>query len=177
MSRTYLIIPVLILYSSTSFAQEDCGYQDYESDERPDFDCVSPGEEFMVPDLQPPPSIPVMPEDTVEIEWPGAVVHKDRLIQLGLRVRALRSLRWAENLRLRRESNIMLEYTEEITRAQVELLEQQRAMYQEQLQLATEQLDRQNSWWRSPFLWFSVGVAVTGALVALSVWGISEAGQ
>lgn len=177
MTKTCLIVPALILYSSTSFAQEDCGYQNYESDERPDFGCVSPGEEFMVPDLQPPPSVPVMPEETVEAQWPGAFVHKDRLIQLGLRIRALRSLRWVENLRLRHEYTIRLEHAEEVSAARLQLLTEQRAMYEEQLRLATEQLDRQSSWWRSPILWFSVGVVVTGALVALSVWGISEAGQ
>lgn len=71
----------------------------------------------------------------------------------------------------------MLEHAEEVSEARLQLLTEQRTMYEEQLRLATEQLDRQSSWWRSPILWFSVGVVVTGALVALSVWGISEAGQ
>jgi hypothetical protein len=162
-----------LILDSICFAQGICGPQDYDSSEQPDLDCPGPGEQAMVPQLHPPASIPLVAGETVTAQWPAALIHKDRLIELGMLVRAVRTLRWLDRLRIAREYEILSEHADQISAMQIELFEQQRVDYEQQLQMAHEMIEKRSKWWRSPVLWFTVGVLTTGALVALTAYGLT----
>lgn len=173
MVRQYLIILCVLIYPSVARSEEICGPQDYSSSTQPNFECQSPGEAEMVPDLHPPQSVPVHQGDSVRASWEGALVHRDRLVELGLRVQALRRLRWADTLRMASEYATNLRHAQEIGRIQLENMQAQRDAYQERWRLTEEQLRQANRWWHSPALWVGVGIVVAGCLVALTAYGLS----
>jgi len=191
MARFLLVaVSVLTVLTPVSVRAETapdapCGPQDYDGEAPPDFGCPGPEEAALSVNLSPPRSVAVRPgwtilrddgEIIVTLAWEGAVVHRDRLIEMGLRTKAVRRLRWADRLRLRQEYDIRLQHQQEMTEARIELIEEQRDAYQEMADQAREQVRRSNAWWRSPALWFAIGVISAGALVALSAWGLSAAG-
>lgn len=170
--RTLLFL-IVLLVPSMALGQVICGPQDYTSQEQPNFECQSPGEAEMVPDLHPPAAIPVRPGTPVTPAWEGALVHRDRLVELGLRVHALRRLRWADTLRLAAEYAVNLEHVQELGQVQLEHMTAQRDAYRERWQAAEERASRSERWWHSPALWVGVGIVVAGCLVALTAYGLS----
>lgn len=174
MVRRHLTVLLLVLlFPIPSVAQTICPPQDYTIASQPNFDCPSPGEAEMVPDLRAPVSIPVHSGEAVAAPWDGALVHRDRLVELGLRVHALRRLRWADTLHLAAQYAVNLEHVQELGRVQLEHMTAQRDAYQERWQAAEERASRAERWWHSPALWVGVGVVVAGCLVALTAYGLS----
>lgn len=168
------LAPILILLAPmAAAAQTICPPQDYDSETEPNFDCPSPSEESMIPRLSPPPSIPVEVGDVVEAQWEGAVVHRDRLVRMGLTITALRRLRWADRLRLRAEFQIRLEHQDEVCDANLEHAQAETEVYQEALQLANERVESSQAWYRSWWFGFTLGVVAAGALVALTAYALS----
>lgn len=172
MVRPFVVLLVL-LFPLTAWGQTICPPQDYASEEEPNFDCPSPGEREMVPDLNPPASVPARTGVAVTPPWDGALVHRDRLVELGLRVHALRRLRWADTLRLAAQYAVGLEHAQELGRVQLEQMTAQRDAYRERWQAAEERASRAERWWHSPAFWVGVGIVVAGCLVALTAYGLS----
>lgn len=167
------LAPILILLVPTQvLAQTVCGPQNYDSEAEPDFDCPSPSETSMIPRLQPPPSVPVEVGDVVEVQWEGAVVHRDRLLRMGLTVTALRRLRWSDRLRLRTEFEIRLEHREAVCAVNLEHAQAETAVHQEALETANERVESAQAWYRSWWFGFILGVVSAGALVALTVYAL-----
>ena len=168
-----ILLPLLIfLYSFEAYGQH-CGPQDYDSEEQPNFDCPGPGELELRFDLSPPPSIPVRQGQVITAAWDGALVHRDRLLEIGFSLTAVRRLRWLDRLRLRDEFAIRNQYQLEIAEARQSFTEQQRDVYQERARAAESRLSSASPWWRSPSLWFAIGMVVAGGLVALTGWALS----
>lgn len=168
---TFLLVFALV--PELSAQSSICEVQNYESEITPDFDCPGPEEEGLIPDLNPPPSVPVEESREIVAEWEGALVHRDRLLQVGLTIKGLRRLRWADRLRLRREYDIYLEYVEETERIRRELVESQRDAFEERLVLSQQRTERAQAWWRSPALWFAIGFISAGAITALTAYALS----
>ena len=170
-----ILLPLLIfLYSLDAYGQ-DCGPQDYDSGEQPEFNCPGPGEADLRVDLRAPASVPVKQGATVVALWDGALAHRDRLVEVGLNLAAVRRLRWLDRLRLREEFAIERRYQDQLAEARLRFAEQQRDAYQERATAAERLAQSANPWWRSPALWFAIGMIVAGALVALSGWALSTA--
>ena len=161
-----------------------CGPQDYDGASAPDFTCPGPEEAALSADLRPPRSLAVrygyklLNEEGQELAvmtWEGAVVHRDKLVEMGLKLRAIRRLRWADRLHLRRNYDIRLQHQEELAESRLQMVRNQRDAYEERARQAREQAQRSRAWWRSPALWFCIGMIVTGALVALTGWALASA--
>jgi len=167
------VVVLILLHPSSALCQTICPPQDYDSETPPNFDCPGPEETYMIPDLNPPRSVPVEEGTELVAEWEGALVHRNRLLEVGFTITGLRRLRWADRLRLAREYQIQLEHAEELARIRLEFMEEQRDVYQERARAAEQRADRARSWWRSPALWFTIGVLTAGALVALTAYGLS----
>lgn len=175
LKRSLIALLILLLLPSNVWGEDAiCPTQDYTSETPPNFGCPGPGEETIVPDLDPPLSIPVHEGMALVAEWDGALVHRGRLVEVGLTIEGLRRLRWADQLLLRRQYDIQAHHIEEIAQAQQAFLEAQRDSYREWYEEAMKSVRNANAWWRSPALWFGVGMVVTGAVAALAVWGLSE---
>lgn len=176
MVRQVVIAVLVFIYPLMADGEELCLPQDYDSIEQPDFACPGPSERDLTPDFNSEPSVPLEIGDTFVAEWDGAFVDRSRLTELGLRVRMLRRLRWADRLRLRREFETYLEYLQEMGRIELDHMVAQRDAYRDQLAQANERIGSSQSWWRSPTLWLAVGVVVTTGLVAVAAYGLSAAG-
>lgn len=165
-----VVFSLVFLFPLPLLAQTVCGSQDYGSATPPNFECPMPGEEAMIPRLQPPASISVSSGETLTAPWEGALVHRDRLVLVGLRVQALRRLHWADRLRLQEEAAITLEHAQELCGARIERVEAISQSYQDALDRANEQTHSANAWYRSWWFGFILGTATTTALVALATY-------
>ena len=171
------ILLILLLTIPPRFAlAEVCGPQNYDSETEPNFDCLGPGEAELRGSFGAPDSVPVDRGDQITAPWDGALVHRDRMIQLGLHLKVLRRLRWADSLRIRTEYEIILEAESQIYSARLRYAEQQVETYRERANQAISQENRARSWWRSPVLWFAIGVLTAGGLTALAAYGLSAVG-
>lgn len=171
-----LIIVLIFMWPSVASAERHCGPQNYDSADQPDFDCPGPGELELRVDLNPPASVPVHQGQEVMVEWDGALVHRDRLLEVGLNLRAVRRLRWLDRLRLAEEYEIRILYERRVAEARLQFAQQQRDVYRDRATAAERRVQSANAWWRSPALWFAIGVVVAGALVALTAYGLSAVG-
>lgn len=172
----YLIMTLVLLWPSVATAEQHCGPQNYDSDEQPNFDCPGPGELELRVDLHPPASVPVHQGEEVVAQWDGALVHRDRLLEVGLSLKAVRRLRWLDRLRLTEEFEIRIHYEEQVAEARLRFAEEQRDVYRERATAAESRARSAEAWWRSPALWFAVGIIVAGALTAVTAYGLSAVG-
>lgn len=160
---------LVTLYPSQGLAQI-CGPQDYDSEQAPNFDCPSPEEEALVPRLQPPPSVPVPQGETVTAEWAGVLVHRDRLILNGLKISALRRLRWVDRLHLAGRYQIEIEHARATGAIRETLLEERVDYYQGRATTAERATRHASAWYRSFGFGLVIGFVAAGLLVALSVY-------
>lgn len=167
------VVALILLYPSQGWTEQHCGPQDYDSADAPDFDCPSPGERDLTPRLNPPASVPVHQGQEVVAEWDGALVHRDTLLEVGLALKATRRLRWLDRLRIHEEYAIRVRYLEQIAGARQTFAEEQREAYEQRALAAERRAASSQAWWRSPALWFAIGVITAGALVALTAYGLS----
>ncbi len=176
-----LAVALVFLFPSTVTAQTICGPQNYDLPQPPDFTCPSPDESGLVPDLNPPPSIPVQAgwkllnaQGVVKnIEYDGAVVHRDKLIEMGLKLHAVRRLRWADRLRLKGEYDVGLQHCEDTHVAEEKLLKTQRDDIQARFTASQQAVSDANAWYRSFWFGFVVGIISTGALIALVAYALN----
>jgi hypothetical protein len=145
--------------------QTVCGLQNYDSEEPPNFSCPGPEESSMVPMLNPPPSVPVEAGDLMEAQWPGALVHRDRLILMGLRLTASRRLRWADRQRLAGTYRLELDDLREQNRIQEEFLEEQAAALRQRVVAAERRATRATVWYQSVWFGLVLGLATAALLV------------
>jgi hypothetical protein len=167
--RQSLIILLLCL-PSPLFAQTICGQQDYDGESEPDFECPSPGEDALTPDLHPPSSIPAPLGALTESPWDGVLVHRDRLVEVGMRLKALRRLRWADRLRLAERYHLELSHLRDTQRIREELLAAQEAAQRTRAEVAERRATSARAWYRSWGFGFLMGFLASGALVVLAVY-------
>lgn len=171
--RLIFVLMMSLILPTGVVAEEVCEQQSYDTIEEPNFNCPSPGELEMVPDLRPPSSIPVEEGVSIEAPWAGALVHRDRLVEVGLSIKALRRLRWIDRVRILTEYQIQLEHQEGVCDANIEHANERIEIYRESLEQANANVRSAKKWYRSFGFGFTVGLISAGVLVALSAYVVT----
>lgn len=166
---------VLILIALLSLpidveAEEMCGRESYDTLEEPNFDCPSPGEVDLLPDLRPPDSIPIEAGVEISAPWEGALVHRDKLVEVGSRIKTLRRLRWLDRLQVLTEYQIQLEYQEGVCNANINHANERIKIYQEALSRANSEVDSSRVWYKTFWFGYTIGVISASLIVALSAY-------
>lgn len=166
--RSFVV--VLILVYPLSALGNECFEQDYDSEEAPDFGCPGPGESSFSADLNPQPSVPLVRGESFTPSWDGAFVHADRLIDIGLKLRAVRRLRWLDRVRMTEEYQLRLEHERRVAEVSMRHATKRLDQYKRALDQANERTGRAQAWYRSWPFGFLVGVVATGLAVGLGVY-------
>ena len=165
----WLVFVLILLYATPAHTEEQCTKQIYTDREvKPDFNCPGPGEEGLLPKLELKKSVAL--ELKQPAPWAGILLDRGRVLTLGLRVKALRRLRWEDMMYCGEMAGAEVDYVEQSGQIEVELRTSQRDSYKQQVVVLEKERDRLNSWYRSPILWFSVGVVVTAAGTVAAVY-------
>jgi hypothetical protein len=168
MVRQFIILFVL-LFSKNAFSEQNCKIQNYDSETAPNFHCPGPGETELVPSLNPPESVPVQDGEQVTAPWDGAVVHRDRLIEMGLKLTAVRRLRWLDRLQLAARYTVETEFNSRLATARIEFYEQRQRETALAAQQLREELKSSSTWYRS--LWFGIllGSFITAVIFTVAI--------
>jgi len=167
------VVLLIVLYPSSGLTQTVCGPQNYDSKQAPNFDCPGPEEGALIPRLNPPRSVPMKQGDIAEAQWDGALVHRDRLVEYGLKLKALRRLRWADRLYIAERFRIEVAHARETATIRETLLEEQAEYHQERATAAERAVRRAGAWYRSWWFGFLSGTLVAAALVALAAYVVT----
>jgi hypothetical protein len=166
--RAVIIFLVLSLLPVSGYGQRQCHKQIY-SDPliQPDFDCPSPGEEELLPQLELRSSVALEP--TQPAPWAGILMDRDRIFMLGMRIQALRRIRWIETLGCAERLEAEIDHISQSKQVTLNLCIKQRDNYKKQVEVAQKEAIKAYKWYRSPVLWFVTGfvVAAAGAVVVV----------
>ena len=173
-------IAAALLLSTTALADErPCTQQNYaDAKQEPRYDCPGPGEAALVPDVPLKPSMGLTRGTTVKRPGKPAITLKDerllmgkqRVISLGMRIKALRRLRWLDLHKGAAVLEVERQYLSKVAAARQALRDSQLKSYKQQLAEAREQRDRARAWYRSWTFGLVVGVVLTSAAtVAIAV--------
>lgn len=164
---------VFIILLSAPAAQGQCTKQVY-SDPliQPDFTCPSPGEDDLIPKLELRPSVGLEP--TQPAPWAGILMDRDRVFQLGLRIQALRRLRWNDNVGCAERLVAEIDYISQTKQATLNLCIAQRDNYKKQAETAQKEVSKAHKWYRSPALWFTAGFVIAAAGTTIIVVAVQD---
>lgn len=176
------IFGLVLLRGCVAYAE--CGPQNYDTRDAPDFNCPGPMELELGPDLDPPPVIPVTAGSQVKAPWEGALVHRDRMIELGSKLTLVRRLRWADRLQLRDEFAVVARHDQEVAEARRLFAEERAVSYRDQLErtrtdaeqalaAARSETGRAQAWYRSVWFGLILGFFSASALVALAAYVVT----
>jgi hypothetical protein len=114
---------------------------------------MGPGEQLFNNPVNPPNSVPLEKGQSIIAPWDGAIVHRDRLINFGLKIIALRRLRWLDRLRFRELSTIESNYRNSLV--------ENTAHFNEQLATVCNQnLMNSTAWYRSWWFGLTIGLVI-----------------
>jgi hypothetical protein len=165
----WLVFLLSISIPIPALADPACTTQDYTKEKpAPNFDCPSPLEETLVPNPEVGPKASVALTATKPAPWDGILVDKDRLIQLGLRITALRRLRWMDTLKAQDVLAAEKKLITDSKKADLDLITSQRESYKAQLVQTQKELSKATAWYRSWTFGLIVG-AVTTSAVAITL--------
>jgi hypothetical protein len=164
---------VFIILLSAPAARGQCTKQVY-SDPliQPDFTCPSPGEDDLIPKLELRPSVGLEP--TQPAPWAGILMDRDRVFQLGLRIQALRRLRWNDNVGCAERLVAEIDYISQTKQATLNLCIAQRDNYKKQAETAQKEVIKAHKWYRSPALWFTAGFVIAAAGTTIIVVAVQD---
>jgi len=170
--RWFLV--ALLALPGASWAQNPtCTTQDYSNPKKePLYDCPGPGEDALVPKLN--------PKDSVALKlgfptpWEGILMDKDRVIQLGLRTTALRRIRWMETVAAKERLDSELKFLTQSNKADLDLKTSQREAYKKQATELQVELEKERKWYRSWTFGVVVGVVVTAAAATALAYGLRQ---
>ena len=155
-----LLLVITQLWPVAAFA--DCPRQDYANPKvEPDYNCPGPDEEAMVPQLQ--------MRDSAELlkgaaaPWDGVLMDRNRVLYLGLRVKALRRVRYIERQGFAQKLEAESTFLKASSKADLDLRTSQRDSYKEQLVQTQKDLARAHAWYRSWAFGLVLGIVVTAA--------------
>jgi hypothetical protein len=170
-----LVAALLVITMSSTAWAVPCIKQVYSDPKKePDYKCPSPGEDALVPRLELKTSVELVPSKKPKIPWPGILMDKNRVLTLGMRITALRRLRWMDMVRAGELRENDRKYDAAQFTATINLRTAQRDNYKGQTKELQEKVISLNKWYRSPALWFAVGfVVAAGGATALAV-GLRE---
>jgi hypothetical protein len=168
----WLVVALLIL-TMPARVQAQCTKQTYTDPLiQPDFDCPSPGEEELLPKLELRPSVGLEP--TQPAPWPGILMDRDRVFLLGMRIQALRRIRWNETIGCAERLEAEIDYVSQTKQVTLNLCISQRDNYRKQTEAAQKEVIKAYKWYRSPALWFATGFVVAAAGAVIVVVAVRE---
>lgn len=170
--RSFLALSLLLTAYPVQ-AADMCAKQLYNDPKvEPDYDCPSPHEDSLVPKIELRASIDLKAKTPAP--WDGVLLDKGRVIVLGLRIKALRRLRW-QDMRLA-EDTLSNERTflKASAKADLDLARSQRESYKEQTKVLQEEVTRLNRWYHSKVLWFSLGFVTAAAGATALAYGLRK---
>jgi len=172
-----LIICALSLLSAPVSARTPCTIQDYSDPSKaPDFGCPGPQEPALVPELRPKPSMGIENGATVLIKkkkipvlYDAVLMDKLKVIELGLKIKGLRRLRWLERHKGEKLLAVERKYVGQRYQAQLKLEQERVKTARGQRDDARQERDDSRKWYRSFSFGFTVGagtvVVVTAGIV------------
>lgn len=163
----------LLLLPSLSWAADPCTLQTYSDPKvEPNYDCPSPHEDSLVPRLELKTSVNLKVKEPAP--WAGVLMDKERVIVLGLRVKALRRLRWQDMRTAEGKLSNELGLAKATSKAALNLAVSQRDNYKEQTKALQEEVIRLNKWYHSKVFWFSVGFITAAAGATALAYGLRK---
>jgi len=165
--RTIVSVLVLLVCCGDVYAA-DCGPQDYEADKDPDYDCPGPDENYVVPKLEYRPAVTI--EKGATASFSGLVLEQNQVLQLGLRIKGLRRLRYLDTQKAAKTHLAEMDLQKKLSAADTKLVEAQRDNYKEQAVQLQKDLVSERAWYRSWTFGFVLGALITTtAAVSLAV--------
>jgi hypothetical protein len=161
--RVVAVFLCAFLSASLALAQP-CVPQKYNDPKtQPDYSCPSPGESALVPHI----SLRTSTELTKgkAAPWTGILMDPNRALVLGLRVKALRRLRWMDEISHQDKLANEVEFFKKTSEAERNLLTSQRDSYRDQTKELQRQLASERAWYRSWAFGVVVGVLTTTVAV------------
>ena len=159
---------LILLVAAPAVARVPCPVQIYTNPKvEPDYGCPGPGEDALVPKLQLKTSVEL--KLNAKAPWPGILMGPNRALTLGLRIKALRRIRWQETTSCAERLTAEIKYVKASNKATLDLRTSQRDNYKKQVGELQEEVTSLKKWYRSGPFWFAVGVvtATAGTLAAV----------
>lgn len=166
------LVTLLVLCLSSPVFGAPCTEHNYNDPKRePDWSCQGPGEAALVPDTNARPSVGVVrgskvispDKKTVDVVADSILMDKDRVITLGMRVKALRRLRWLDLHKGKDLLEIEKKHATDVIQAKLELEQSRANEFKKQRDDARKQRDSSQKWYRSWTFGLIVGVVTTTA--------------
>lgn len=135
----------------------------------PNYACRGPWEDLLVPDTQFRPSIGLPKGKAISLpalDYDAVLLDRSKVMELGLRIEAIRRLRWMD---LHRSSDLLTieqKYLRDTAAEKDKLAQSQVASYRGQLEQAQAELAKEKAWYRSWTFGLIVGVVLTAATAA-----------
>jgi len=169
----HILLVFLLLFSLPARAADPCVKQLYNDPKvEPDYDCPSPHEDSLVPRLQLKESATLKLKEPAP--WEGILMDKERVIVLGLRVKALRRLRWQDMRTAEGKLANEIAFAKAAAKADLDLARSQRDNYKEQNKALQAEVVRLNRWYHSKTFWFVTGMVVTAAGATALAFGLRK---
>jgi hypothetical protein len=163
-----LITLVVLLLSFPSFAAAQCVTQDYSSKTEPAYDCPGPDEDAIIPKLEFKMSVGL--DKDKPAPFAGVLLESNQVIQLGIRIKGLRRLRYLDMQKAATQQKIELDFAAKLAKADQDLLTSQRESYKAQVVELREDLKSAQAWYRSWTFGFVLGTLITTtAAVSLAI--------
>jgi hypothetical protein len=170
------VLIALLFLTSTAFADDPCTTQDYSNAKKePRYDCPGPGEGALVPDIPTKPTIGLergakittagKKSKTFKLEYDSALVSRGKLIELGMKIKGLRRLRWADMHKGAERLEIERKFIDSTWKAKLTLRDSQLSNAKQQIVQAQKDLEKAKKWYRSWTFGLVVGVVTTTAAV------------
>lgn len=164
---------IVLLFSAPAWAQTPCPTQIYtDAKKEPNYDCPSPGEDSLVPRLQLKTSVELVVKKPAP--WSGILLDKNRVLTLGLRIKALRRIRWQENISFQEKLANEKKFDASMYQATLNLRTDQRDNYKKQTEALQKEVIRLNKWYRSPTFWFAAGFVTAAAGATALAFGLRK---
>lgn len=120
------------------------------------------------------PKIATRPSAAIDVNTPapftGILLDPQKIIALGLRIKALRRLLWLEMQDRQKIISIEREAAEDIGRAELELALTQRDACQDKAERLQAEIEGQSKWYKSWSFGYTVGTAVS--LVSIGLYAL-----
>jgi hypothetical protein len=116
------------------------------------------------------PSIAVERGETLEMPYDGALVARERLEVMGLRLVAVRRLRWLDRRQLLQRATIEQTAAERVHEAERQSL----IAYRDHYRGLLDQRQADNKWFRSFWFGFIIGAVVALVLGGLAIYALSQ---
>jgi hypothetical protein len=135
----------------------------------PNYACRGPWEDLLVPDTQFKPSIGLPKGKAISLpalDYDAVLLDRSKVLELGLRIEAIRRLRWMDLHRSADLLTIEQKYLRDTAAEKDKLAQSQVESYKTQLVQTQAELAKERSWYRSWTFGLILGIVLTSATAA-----------